>query len=244
MAAGSMTKRARSSPERAAASEASGFCVLLATSRPAIHSFFVNLGHHSSSSFVVSRIHVEADAIDRHEEDVARATIAAIDVSLDQVAAIELCEELQRRRPDLPVSALLCCPHSVTPWNLRALVSAGVSSVLDLQATSEEALRALNSVARGGAVFHLQSFGGRRGILRDLLSGAELKSRTQLRLLELVASGLPDREIGRVLHLSPHTVKHHIENLRDAVGVRNRTELAAWAGRHGFYAPARERVAG
>jgi len=31
-------------------------------------------------------------------------------------------------------------------------------------------------------------------------------------------------------------VKHRIEQLRNELGVRNRTELAAWAGRNGFYA--------
>jgi DNA-binding NarL/FixJ family response regulator len=56
-----------------------------------------------------------------------------------------------------------------------------------------------------------------------------------LQLLELVAYGRSDREIGALLHLSPHTVKHRIERLRDALGARNRIELAAWAGRHGFY---------
>jgi DNA-binding NarL/FixJ family response regulator len=30
-------------------------------------------------------------------------------------------------------------------------------------------------------------------------------------------------------------VKHHVDQLRRDVGVRNRTELAAWAGRNGFY---------
>jgi hypothetical protein len=37
------------------------------------------------------------------------------------------------------------------------------------------------------------------------------------------------------LHLSPHTVKHHIDQVRRELRVRNRTELAAWAGRNGFY---------
>jgi DNA-binding NarL/FixJ family response regulator len=219
------------------------FHLLLATSRPAVHSFFVDLRRHASWPFVVARIPVDVDALGRHEDHLASATTAAVDVGLDQAGAIELCQELHRRRPDLPVAALACCPHSLTPWNFRALIAAGVSSVLDLQATSDEALRALQNVAGGGTVVHLQSLGGRRG-LRDILSGGELKSRTQIELLELVARGLPDHEIGRRLHLSPHTVKHHIENVRNAVGVRNRTELAAWAGRNGFYAADDRRIAG
>ena len=226
-----------------AAERANEFRLLLATTRPAVHAFFVNLGHHSSpSSFVVTRVQVTVEALDAHAEDVAAATTAAVDVSLEQAAAAELCEALHARRPDLPVTAIVCCPHSLTPWNLRALIGAGVSSVVDLQATSEEALRALQSVARGGAVLHLQSLGGRRG-LKDILAGGEPRSRTQIELLGLVARGLLDDEIGRHLHRSPHTVKHHIESLRATVGAKNRIELAAWAGRNGFYTPEARRAA-
>lgn len=227
----------RSSRGRKDSADPEAFRLLLATTRPAVHSFFVNVGHRASSSFVVSRIHVGVAALDQHAADVDTATTAVVDIGLDQAAAVEMCEELQRRRAELPVTALLCCPQSATPWNLRALLAAGVSSVLDLQATSEEALRALQSVARGGAVLHLQSRGGRRGFLREIFAGANPRGKSQMQLLDLVALGLPDHEIGRRLHLSPHTVKHHIENLRSEIGVKNRIELAAWAGRHGFYAP-------
>jgi len=35
--------------------------------------------------------------------------------------------------------------------------------------------------------------------------------------------------------LSRHTVHHHVERLCRELGTRNRTELAAWAGRNGLY---------
>jgi DNA-binding NarL/FixJ family response regulator len=54
-------------------------------------------------------------------------------------------------------------------------------------------------------------------------------------LIGLVSLGLSDQEIGRKLRLSPHTVHHRIERLRTELGVRNRIELAAWAGYQGVY---------
>src|SRR5437763_42195 len=65
---------------------------------------------------------------------------------------------------------------------------------------------------------------------------------TDADLLGYLAQGLPDRQIGERLHLSPHTIKHYIERLRDTVGARNRIELASWAGRHGFYPQVREAI--
>ena len=209
--------------------------VLIASTRAAVHGFFGALSADARSRFAVVPLQLGSDDVDAHADVVAEVDAAVVDVGVEKAAALDLCGDLRERRPDLPVAALFCCPHSVTPWELRAVFSAGVSSVIDLQATSDEALRALHRVARGESVLHLQSLGVYQSRLGDLLAGRELKSRTRVRLLELVAQGLPDREIGERLHLSPHTVKHHIESLRAQVGVRNRTELAAWAGRYGFY---------
>jgi two-component system response regulator DevR len=192
---------------------------LLVTDRPAVRALF--------RSF-----EVDAEAAD--------ADVAVVDVSLDPAAGIQRCRDLQQRRADLPIVGVFCCPSSLTPWNLRALLASGVSGVLDLQGTVEDAVRTIETVARGGSVFHLQLRRGQRELLRDLLMGGGSPTDTQLRLLELVARGLSDREIGMQLHLSPHTVKHHIEQVRHELRIRNRTELAAWAGRNGFYDRAEE----
>lgn len=62
-------------------------------------------------------------------------------------------------------------------------------------------------------------------------------------LLTMVAQGLSNREIASAMHLSSHTVKHLLERLCQSLGVRNRIELAAWAGSNGHYErPAHERA--
>jgi DNA-binding NarL/FixJ family response regulator len=215
--------------------------LLLATNRAAVEGFFTSLaGHRLSIDVVVERIGVSTEELAAKGESVAAADVAAVDVALDATAGLAVCEELQRRRPMLPITAVVCCPHSITPWELRTLLHTGVSSVLDLQSTRDDAIRVLESAAEGGFVLHLHLRRGHRGILRDVLTG-RAQSEMQMQLLRLVTQGLPDHEIARRVYLSPHTVKHHIEQLRNDVGVRNRTELAAWAGRHGFYTPERGR---
>jgi DNA-binding NarL/FixJ family response regulator len=85
---------------------------------------------------------------------------------------------------------------------------------------------------------------GHGALLEGIAAGKEVHSqtgygrvptRTSAQILELLVHGLSDQEIGHQLHLSPHTVKHHIDRLRGELGARNRIELAAWAGRQGFY---------
>ena len=200
--------------------------VLLVTRRDAVASFFRTL--HGVSANVVG-----PDAID--DAALTAADVVAIDVGLEPDGGGEVCGDVHTRRPDVPIVAVLCCPQAVNPWQLERLLERGVASVLDLEASESDAVRTIEAAARGGFVLQLHLRRGQRAFLRRLLAGGEGRGASKVPLLALVARGLSDREIGAALHLSPHTVKHHVESLRAEVGARNRTELAAWAGRHGLY---------
>ena len=101
-------------------------------------------------------------------------------------------------------------------------------------------------------VFHVQLTGLHGVAMEDIATGHGLSGETvfgsqwnttTVRILERLVHGLTDQQIGTQLHLSPHTIKHHIERVRDEVGARNRIELAAWASRNGFYRPGGDRRA-
>lgn len=53
-------------------------------------------------------------------------------------------------------------------------------------------------------------------------------------IMHLVAVGYRNQEIAGELNISPNTVKNHIKRINDKVGVVNRTQLVAFAIRHGF----------
>jgi DNA-binding NarL/FixJ family response regulator len=225
------------------------FSVLLATGRPAVASFFIQLGQSATPPFTVAPIPVpvESATLALYAEHVAAATVAVVDVTPEPVAAVQFCHEMRAQRPTLPIAALFCCPHAVTLWHLRMLFGAGVSNLLDLQATGAEVLRVLQSIARGDTVYHVQLTGQQGVAVEDIATGQGLGGETVfgsqwnatiVRILELLVHGLTDQEIGMQVHLSPHTIKHHIERVRDEVGTRNRIALAAWASRNGFYRPA------
>ena len=200
---------------------------LLFSDRPALETFFLSVSpgtERAAASLEAART-VPLDGIHA----------AVVDVALEPAIGIAVCAELRRRQEDLPIAAIVCCPRAINEWTLRGLLASGVSAVLDLQATADEAARLLGSVGRGASVLHLQLGEARRN-LREVFAAPTPRSGADARLLELVARGLPDHEIAADLHVSPHTVKHRIEQLRHELSVRNRTELAAWAGRHGFYA--------
>lgn len=58
-------------------------------------------------------------------------------------------------------------------------------------------------------------------------------SRREGEVLAMVAAGLTNKEIARLLFIAERTAEGHVERIRNKLGVRSRTEVAAWALTHG-----------
>jgi len=61
----------------------------------------------------------------------------------------------------------------------------------------------------------------------------ELTSR-EMEVIQLLAEGLSNKEIARLLSISPRTVNFHLDNIYSKLGVNSRTEAAIYALRHGW----------
>jgi DNA-binding NarL/FixJ family response regulator len=55
----------------------------------------------------------------------------------------------------------------------------------------------------------------------------------EIQVLRLVAEGATNTEISEKLSISRHTVKSHVVNIFNKLGVNDRTQAAVWATRHG-----------
>ena len=53
-----------------------------------------------------------------------------------------------------------------------------------------------------------------------------------MEVIALIADGASNQFIARTLHVSEHTVKHHLSNIFDKLGVSTRLELAAFTNHH------------
>jgi DNA-binding NarL/FixJ family response regulator len=56
-------------------------------------------------------------------------------------------------------------------------------------------------------------------------------SRREREVVPLLAVGLSNAEIAKQLFITPKTVEHHVTNILGRLGLRTRTEVAAWAHR-------------
>jgi DNA-binding CsgD family transcriptional regulator len=64
-----------------------------------------------------------------------------------------------------------------------------------------------------------------------LLSRKPVLTGRELEVLQLVAQGQTSRDIGRLLYISENTVKNHIRNILDKLGLHSRNEAVLYAVR-------------
>ena len=221
--------------------------LLLLTDRPLITACFSQLEQLGNSTLQVSTLPMTIEAVGEYSQSSAKASFGAIDVAPDPIDALSICHALRRQTPGMPLLGVVCCIRQLHISHLEGLVAAGITSFIDLSLTPEALLHALLLVAHGHTVLQIDlPFRDNPGWFMNRLveswpGGANTPMHTffteeeNSNLLECIASGLSDKEIGKRLCLSPSTVHHRIERLCKITETRNRTELAAWAGTWGFY---------
>jgi DNA-binding NarL/FixJ family response regulator len=212
--------------------------LLLATERPAMQGVFIRLGHVAPHPFAVELLPIEGT--EGMFARVRDAQVVVVDLGTSTPTSVALCATLRKQWPGVPLIAFVCCDRTLTPWQWTALEVLGLHGILDLRSSPEDLVRDIDQVTRGYTVMRVKRAGDAFGFSHGR-QDPEGRRRTRglapddLHLLELVCCGLSNHQIAVRLLKSHHTVHHQIDRLRLTLGLRNRTELAAWAGRNGLY---------
>lgn len=162
------------------------------------------------------------------EEAVRRATEAAYDVVVMDVRMPRL-DGIEATRTVVSTGAkVLVLTMFEDDATVLSAVRAGASGYLVKGADAEQVVRAVCAVAEGHAVFGpslagrvLQAFGGTAA--QATLALPELSARER-EVLELLAEGLTNNEIGARLFISPITVRNHVSRILTKLQVRDRRE--------------------
>jgi DNA-binding NarL/FixJ family response regulator len=111
------------------------------------------------------------------------------------------------------------------------VLQAGADGYLLKDTQAERILDGVRSVAAGGAPLDPTVARFLLGDLRQQASTDGLTDRER-EVLELVRQGLPNKSIARRLQITERTVKAHVTNILQRLGVSDRTQAALWAERH------------
>jgi len=120
--------------------------------------------------------------------------------------------------------------------DLMAAVKAGARGYVVKGAGAGEIVAAVLAASRGEAYITPKMAGNLLREMTQKTSNDPLSELTEreLQVLELVARGLSNKEVGAQLNLAEKTVKHYLTSVLQKLHVRSRVEAALLAQRHGL----------
>ena len=172
-------------------------------------------------------IRVAARALDGEEAlakiESTRPRIALVDLRMPKVSGIEIARRVAHSHPD---TAVVVYTGYGDRAHLIEALDAGARGFVLKEAPMDDLVRAVTTVA-GGSVYV-------DPVLAGVLAGAaggEAVSLTQREreVLRLLADGLSNEEIGKVLFIAPETVRTHVRKAMDKLDADTRTQAVAKA---------------
>jgi len=187
------------------------------------------------------------------QEAVARALevrpdIIIMDISMPGMDGLAATRSVKTQWAD---AVILTLTVHEDKFYFMEMLAAGASGYLTKQAASEELVQAIRTLAQGHlylqpalARWLLEDYqrlaemdGNRHLVVKnpvDDVVGLEILSDREREVLELVAQGMANQEIGARLALSPKTIARHRERIMHKLNMHSRTELVKFAIRTGL----------
>lgn len=152
--------------------------------------------------------------------------VAVLDVGLPDGSGIDLCREIRSTHPD--VRCLIFTAFDDDQASL-ASVLAGAAGYVVKDIRGQKLIESIRVVASGAS---LVAPGVPRRVV-DTITGSSSASTVVLtsrerEVLELIADGMTNRQIGEVLDLAEKTVKNYVSGLLRALGMERRTQAAVY----------------
>ena len=164
----------------------------------------------------------------------ARPDVVIMDVRLPDGSGIEATREIRAKLPNTHVLMLTSFSDDEA---IFASIMAGAAGYVLKQITGADLVRAVQTVGRGE---NLLDPAVTKGVLDRLRKGKHLMKDERLarlsaqeeRILEMIADGKTNNEIGQKLHLAEKTVKNYVTSVLSKLEVARRAEAAAYLARH------------
>ena len=159
----------------------------------------------------------------------AKPDVVIMDVRLPDGSGVEACRVIREARPETHVIMLTSYADDEA---LFASIVAGASGYLLKQTRGQAVVDAIQAVAQGRSLLDPDVTGKvlervRRGREQEDPALASLTDQER-KVLEQLAEGKTNREIGAVLFLSEKTVKNYVSRILDKLGLSRRAQAAAY----------------
>jgi two-component system, NarL family, response regulator DegU len=178
--------------------------------------------------------------------DLLRATrpdVAILDVNLPDENGLQISRRVESELPDVKVILLTGYTDSEQP--LHAF-RAGAHAYCSKDIEHEQLAEIIRIVASGKWVYEGRNMDEKekQSWLDEQLAGLKTDSASEdlfapltqreSEILNLVARGLTNKQIGYLLGISEQTVKNHLTSLLRKIGANDRTQAVVYALKHGW----------
>lgn len=158
--------------------------------------------------------------------------LVVMDVRMPKLGGIEACREI---RSAVPGAKVLMLTSYTDETAVMAAIVAGASGFMLKEVNTADLIEAMRTVANGGKTLDPASSATvieqiRRGnVVSEEDRLVQSLTEREQKILELVAEGQTNHEIGEQLYLSERTVKHHVSDILGKLGLTRRVEAATFA---------------
>ena len=167
--------------------------------------------------------------------DRSRPDVIVLDLKLSSehdTEGLDLCSEIVRRRPQ---SNVVILSTFLNERLLNQSLKRGAKAYVLKEVDVVELVRIIRRVSRGESGFDGRSAAMMRAMVAGERAGAEADfTEREREVIELVAVGLTNAEIGRRIFVSESTAKFHVRNVMRKLRVHSRAEVAYAAGKRGL----------
>jgi len=152
--------------------------------------------------------------------------IILMDVRLADGSGVDACRQIRKEFPEVRI--LMLTSYEDEQAMVEA-IEAGASGYLLKQISREGLREAVGKVLRGEAFLDpalaMSALSKVRKLSQDI-SREELLTKKEREVMLKVAEGKTNRQIAQELYLSEHTVRNHVSNILQKLGLASRVQLA------------------
>lgn len=162
----------------------------------------------------------------------AKPDVLVLDLRMPGEGGIEVCRQVRESCPDTSVLVLTSFDEDE---ELFGVLAAGACGYLLKDTRPERIVHAIRAFADGQAVFD-------SAVANRIITGrpqgnddlAEPLSEREMEVLQLMAKGMSNKEIGRALWIGETTVKTHVSHILRKLGQSDRTQAVLAAVKIGL----------
>jgi len=165
----------------------------------------------------------------------ARPDVVLLDMRMPGAGGVDACKRIKEAVPE---TAVLVITSFDEDDEVFGVMEAGANGYLMKDSRPERVANAVRAVYDGQAVFDagvaMRIISGRQNGSNGNAQLAEPLSERELEVLELMAQGLSNKEIGRTLWIGETTVKTHVSHILRKLQQNDRTQAVLAALKAGI----------